>query len=147
METLNAASASQAERVAVTPVATARPQAAAPSPPVQNSKPAHADTVDISVQARIAANASSSTKPELQVKAVSKGPAVRTDNKIPAAEPSQAEFDVAENNRVVMRILKQPGDSVVKEVPSRDERHIRDTVARLLDNEGNLLAPASRGRR
>jgi hypothetical protein len=147
METLNTTSVAQADRVAVTPVAAPRPQAAASSAPVQNAKPAQSDFVDISAQARMAADTRSNTQAAQPVKSADKGSAVKAESKTSAAESNSAEFAVEKNNRVVMRVLKQPGDSVVKEVPSSDDRHVRDTVARLLDNGGNLLAPESRARK
>jgi hypothetical protein len=92
----------------------------------------------------MAADTRSNAQGAQPVKSAVKGPAVKAEAKTPTAESSAAEFAVEKNNRVVMRVLKQPGDSVIKEVPSSDDRHIRDTVARLLDNGGNLLGPESR---
>jgi len=144
VETLNTTSVSQADRVAVTPVAATRPQTAPNPAPAQNVKPAQYDSVDISAQARIAADTRSNAQGAQQVKSAAKGPTVKAESNTPTADSSSAEFAVEKNNRVVMRVLKQPGDSVIKEVPSSDDRHIRDTVARLLDNGGNLLGPESR---
>lgn len=147
METLNTTSVSQAERVAVTPVvAAARPQTATHSDPAQNAEPAESDyTVDISAQARIAAEKRSNEQAAQQAKSEDQGSAPNPEVKIHTAESNYAEFVVAKNNRVVMRLLKQQDDNVIKEVPSSEDRHIRDTVARLLDNKGNLLAPESLG--
>lgn len=147
METLSATSVSQAERVAATPVAAVRPQAAPSSAPPQNVKSAQPDyTVDISAQARTVADRSSSGQSAQQAKPVGKGSAPKVEAKTSAAQSSQAEFAVEKNNRVVMRVLEQPSGNVVRELPSSDERHIRDTVARLVENGGNLLAPASHGK-
>lgn len=146
METLSTTSVSQAERVAATPVAAARPQAAASSAPPQNIKPTQPDyTVNISAQARTIADRSSNAQGGQQVKPVGKGPAPKAEAKTPVAQSSQAEFAVEKNNRVVMRVLEQPSGNVVRELPSSDERHIRDTVARLVENGGNLLAAESGG--
>ena len=145
METLNTASVSQAERVAVTPAVSGRPQVAANPAPAQNAEQAQSDyKVEISTQARVAADIRSHEQAAQQAKTADTAPVSNTETRSPTAESNYAEFTVAKNNRVVMRVLKQADDNVIKEVPSSEDRHIRDTVARLLDNGGNLLAPETR---
>lgn len=142
METLNTTPVSQAERVAVAPVAVPRPQAAARPALPENDGSAQPDyKVEISPQARVAADSHANAPTASQAKSPEKNPAPKIEAKAPVVESSYAQFMVAKNNRVVMKLLNQTDHDVIKEVPSRDDRHIRDTVARLVDNNGNLLTP------
>jgi hypothetical protein len=142
METQNAAPVAQATRVAVAPVEASRPQTAAPpalTEPVRAAQPDY--TVNISAQARAVADTRAIAQSREQVKTAAKTPAPRAEAGASVAESSYAQFLVAKNNRVVMKLVNQEDNKVVKEVPSTEDRHIRDTVARLMDNGGNLLAP------
>lgn len=142
METLSTAPVSQAERVAVAPVAAPRPQTADRPPLPENARPAQPDyTVAISAQARVAADSHANAPSEPQVKSSAKNPAPKAETRTPTAESNYAQFSVEKNSRVVMRLLKQADHNVIKEVPSSDDRHIRDTVARLVESKGDLLAP------
>ncbi|MBF0291213.1 MAG: hypothetical protein HQK86_03555 [Nitrospinae bacterium] len=142
METLNTTPVSQAERVAVAPVAVPRPQTAAHPALPEDAGSAQPDyTVEISSQARVAADTHANATSAPELKSQEKNPAPKAESKAPVVESNYAQFMVAKNNRVVMKLLKQTDHNVIKEVPSRDDRHIRDTVARLLDNDGNLLTP------
>jgi hypothetical protein len=142
MEALSTAPVSQAERVAVAQVAAPRPQAAArPASPENANAPRPDFTVEISAQARVAADSHTSAPSEPQAKPAAKNPAPEAPTKAPTVESSYAQFMVAKNNRIVMKLLKQADHNVIKEVPSSDDRHIRDTVARLVESKGDLLAP------
>lgn len=51
----------------------------------------------------------------------------------------QRNYSVEANRRVVMRVTHRGDDTLVKEVPSREDRHVRDAMVEYVKSDGKLI--------
>jgi len=48
-------------------------------------------------------------------------------------------YSVEKNDRIVMRVMQKDDKKVIKEVPARQERHVRDSMVSYIENDGKIV--------